>query len=407
MEYGLILGLVGVVAVTSLVFLTDAASSKYQSTASGPGVAVGDDVVAAYANLDSVDVGQGVLTLGYPDVSAIIHQPIPSVSPSFSGGVGTMTFSIRPALPSGLTMSTTTGAITGTPTVKGLTDHTVTVTDQLGTTTQDAFTVTVAGLSVSYANISATRGVAIATQSPTVSGSSGTKTFSISPPLPTGLTMSTTTGAITGTPTVALAASPRTVTLTDTGGGGSSTTTTLNVTVRGISFTTGYSTVSATRGTAISSQTPVTVADASVTAAFTVNPSLPSGLSINSSDGKLSGTPDGAASSRSYTVTVTDDRSYTAQTSVTITVVGLKISNYANITSQPVNAPAPTVTGFVGAKAFSISPALPAGLLLNTTTGAITGTTATKVNKKFTVTVTDAGTAGNTATTAQFTIKLN
>ncbi len=61
-----------------------------------------------------------------------------------------------------------------------------------------------------------TNGVAISTNSPTVTGI--VDSYSVSPSLPTGLSLNTTTGAITGTPSAVTAVATYTVTATNTAG---------------------------------------------------------------------------------------------------------------------------------------------------------------------------------------------
>ena len=77
----------------------------------------------------------------------------------------------------------------------------------------------------------------------TASGGGGAKAFSISPALPTGLSFSTSTGAISGTPTVALSATSFTVTVTDNIGNSSNKSFSLTVTAATPTYTFGtYST---------------------------------------------------------------------------------------------------------------------------------------------------------------------
>ena len=127
------------------------------------------------------------------------------------GGTTPLAYSVLPVLPAGLTMSTTTGAITGTPTVvSAATTYTVTVTDANNATATATFSLTV------NAAVTATQAVPtialtvnhLATPVTPVTGAGGTTplAYSVLPVLPAGLTMSTTTGAITGTPTVVSAA---------------------------------------------------------------------------------------------------------------------------------------------------------------------------------------------------------
>jgi VCBS repeat-containing protein len=64
-----------------------------------------------------------------------------------SGGVAPIRYSISPALPTGLTLSTSTGGITGTPTVTSTaTTYTVTVTDNNNVTASNTFSLTVSAV---------------------------------------------------------------------------------------------------------------------------------------------------------------------------------------------------------------------------------------------------------------------
>jgi hypothetical protein len=89
-----------------------------------------------------------------------------------------------------------------------------------------------AGLSYSSSSINGTAGTAIANLNPTVTGTP--TSYSISPALPAGLSLSTTTGVISGTPSVAAASNTYTVTATNAGG---STTTTLTIKIVSPAFT--------------------------------------------------------------------------------------------------------------------------------------------------------------------------
>jgi hypothetical protein len=87
---------------------------------------------------------------------------------------------------------------------------------------------------LSYANINGTVGTAIGNVNPAVTGTP--TSYSISPALPIGLSLNTTTGVISGTPSVAAASANYTVTATNAGG---STTGTVTVVVNlgGSTFT--------------------------------------------------------------------------------------------------------------------------------------------------------------------------
>jgi autotransporter-associated beta strand protein len=70
--------------------------------------------------------------------------------------------------------------------------------------------------SLSYANINGTVGTAIASVNPTVTGA--VDSYSISPELPAGLSLNTSTGVISGTPSTAAVSAIYTVTATNAGG---------------------------------------------------------------------------------------------------------------------------------------------------------------------------------------------
>ncbi|WMT72491.1 Ig-like domain repeat protein [Bradyrhizobium sp. Ash2021] len=137
-----------------------------------------------------------------------------------SGGASPLTYSVSPGLPTGLSMAPATGAITGTPTVtSSATTYTVTVTDANSATATATFSLTVHGVvtaTQAIASTTLTINVAATPFTPvTGSGGTGALTYSVSPGLPTGLSMAAATGAITGTPNVSSSATTYTVTVTD------------------------------------------------------------------------------------------------------------------------------------------------------------------------------------------------
>jgi sugar lactone lactonase YvrE len=135
-------------------------------------------------------------------------------------------------LPPGLSFDSNTGTFSGTPTAAfATTTYTVTAYNAgVAYTTTITITCT-ATLAISYSpNINVfTLNTNISSQTPpvlTISGASGTKSFTISPTLPTGLSIDGSTGAITGTPTAVSAAKVYTVTCTN---GANTATTTLSI----------------------------------------------------------------------------------------------------------------------------------------------------------------------------------
>jgi O-glycosyl hydrolase len=149
------------------------------------------------------------------------------VQASDSAAGQTLTYSAT-GLPAGLSISSATGLISGTPTTASTNTVTVTATDGTGASGSATFTWTITGTStgntVTVTNPGAqagTVGAAVSVQIKASDSAAGqTLTYSASG-LPAGLSISSTTGLISGTPTTA-GSSSVTVTATDgTGAKGS------------------------------------------------------------------------------------------------------------------------------------------------------------------------------------------
>lgn len=147
-------------------------------------------------------------------------------------------------------------------------------------------------------------------------------------------------------------------------------------------------------GTAI---TPVSPAASSGLSSFTVAPALPAGLSLNSSNGTLAGTPTAVSAAAMYTISASGGGA-SASASLSITV------NPQPPSSPTYGASAITFTAHIAARTFtptagggaatswSITPSLPAGLTFDTTAGTISGTpTATSAPTRYVVTAQNAG----------------
>ena len=162
-------------------------------------------------------------------------------------------------------------------------------------------------------SVSGTVGVAIDSLTPTVTGI--VESYSVSPDLPSGLEINTSTGVISGTPTAVAGSGLYTVTAMNAGG---STTATVTLVVNPVppsdlSYT--PSTLTASVGTPISKLTP---AVQGLVESYSVSPALPQGLELNTLTGEISGTPTEVAVSDSYTVTA---RNAGGTTTTTLTVM--------------------------------------------------------------------------------------
>jgi hypothetical protein len=122
--------------------------------------------------------------------------------------------------------------------------------------------------------------------------------YTVSPSLPSGLSLNARSGVISGTPTQASAAATFLVSATDAGG---RITFPLLLSVTeppsGLSY---LSPVSATVGAALAPQTPNITGSADH---YSVSPNLPPGIVLNGSSGVLAGTPTEARSLAPYTIT--------------------------------------------------------------------------------------------------------
>ena len=169
-------------------------------------------------------------------------------------------------------------------------------------------------LSYSASPISWTQGVAM-TASPTSTGGA-VASYSVTPPLPAGIVLNSSTGVISGTPIKAKAMTTYTVTASNAGG---STTAPVTITVNiAAPLSLAYSSPTAfyTVGMPIPENVPIVTGGAP--AQFSVAPSLPVGLLLSPgapvagpagptiSAGVMVGTPRTASGPTSYTVTATN-----------------------------------------------------------------------------------------------------
>jgi uncharacterized repeat protein (TIGR02543 family) len=302
--------------------------------------------------------------------------PIANLNPTVSGGTAE-SYSVTPNLPTGLSLNTVTGVISGTPTViTPMNTYVVTATNSDGSTTADVvITVSSAApraLSYNSPNVF-TKNIPITNLNPSVSGGAVTS-YSVTPNLPTGLSLNTTTGVISGTPTVITATATHVVTATNADG---STTADVQITVNDVAPNSlSYTTPNVfTKDTLIADLNP-TVSGGGVIS-YNVSPGLPTGLSLNTSTGVISGTPTVISSSATYVVTaVNSGGSINADIVIKVNDIAPHSLSYSTpnvfVRNTRITDLNPTVSG--GAvESYSISPNLPIGLSLRTTTGVISG----------------------------------
>ncbi len=310
----------------------------------------------------TITLGPPVITSGALATGAVAsvfagYQITATNGPLTSGGYGAT------GLPPGLGVSAS-GLIAGTPTASGTFNVQVTATNATATSAAKTVVFTISQFPpviTSPATASGQTGVAFSYQ---ITASNGTSSgFSFTGTLPPGLTLNTTTGLISGTPTAVGSFTPTLTASNGTGNGSQVVTFTIGL---GPPVITSAANAAGSLGIAFSYQITATNNPTSFNAT-----GLPPGLTVNAA-GLISGTPTLLGT---FLANVTaQNGTSTGSQSVTITI-GLL---------APVITSAATTSGTIGL-AFNYqvtasnnptsygATGLPAGISINTATGLISG----------------------------------
>lgn len=236
----------------------------------------------------------------------------------------------------------------------------------------------------------------------------------ISGSLPPELDLNASTGAISGMPTVA-GNYPFTVQVSDSQSPPATASSPFSITVNTTITQLTILTTSLPSGRQNNSYNAMLAATGGITP-YTwsiISGSLPSGLSLNSSTGAITGTATGGGTSN-FTVKVTDSETPPATASVPLSItinpaVPLSITTTSlpdGTAGTPYSASVTAIGGVYPYRWSIISGKFPSGLTLNSSTGAITGTPEVVGTSNFTVQVTDSETPPVSAT-APLSITIN
>ncbi|MGA2132917.1 MAG: putative Ig domain-containing protein [Bryobacteraceae bacterium] len=366
---------------TFTVMVTDAASDTASKTFS---LTISSGVVITTGSLPN-----GEVTAPYAQTLAA------------TGGTGTYTWSVTAgALPPGLTLSSTAGTITGSPTTTSGSPFafTITATDTASNSGFKAFSIgVIAGPGITTTS-PLPAGEVGASYSQTFAASNGTAPYSWSVTggtLPPGLSLAS-TGALTGLPTTA-GLYTFTVTVKDSVNGSASGS--FNVTINSGPTITTSSLPSGEVG--VSYNDTLSASGGSGTGYTWSATGLPSNLTLSTA-GVISGSPSTSTGSPfTVNLTVKDSLGGTGTVSLPLTVlpgVSITTTSLPNGTMGTAYSATLVANGGTTPYTWSVSSgALPAGLTLNASTGAITGTPSTATSGPLSVGFTVKDNVGSTA----------
>ena len=332
-----------------------------------------------------------------------------SATLSASGGTSPYTWSIASGtLPTGISLSASAGTLSGTPSTTISSDAlTFMVTDSshpaLTAMAKLTLTISAAASGMVITTSSLPTGRVNKAYSAALAATGGTTPYAwslVSGTLPSGLSLSASSGAITGIPTVSVTNAPVTFQVSDSSRSPQTATATLTLTISSVAFA--ISTTSLPAGQ-VNTSYSATLSARGGTKPYMwslTGGTLPPGLSFDAANGMITGTPTVAATGVPLVFMAADSSSppLTATANLTLTTnpVTLAITT-GSLPSGQVNTAYSAGLGASGGTpryAWSLtSGSLPAGITLNSSTGMLSGLPTVAVsNTPLTFLVVDSGT---------------
>jgi hypothetical protein len=312
------------------------------------------------------------------------------------GGIGPITYKVTSGtLPTGLSLNSSTGVISGKPTVAKTYNFIVLATDAIAETSYRIYSLTInPPVAISSAALSKwTVNQSGYSQTVSTNGGTGTYTFKVSSgTLPTGLTLNKSTGVISGKPT---AAKTFRFTITATDSVGAAAAHTYSVTINP-AMTVGNPTVSAwTEGKSGFTGT-LTIGHGSPGYSIVGTPTgLPTGLTAVVSGSKISftGTPTVSGTFNDCTIVIKDasGSEITKQFSLTINpAISFLLPSLPTYVLNETYSETVSVTGGTGAVKLQakLSTALPSGIALQFSPSGNSFTISGKTSQSKTITIT-------------------
>jgi len=314
------------------------------------------------------------------------YQITATLAPNSFGAVG---------LPAGLTVNSSSGLISGTPTQSGLFASTISASNGNGTGSR-SLEITILPQAPVISSATTANGMVGSSFSHQITASNNPTSYSVSGALPAGLSLNATSGLISGTPRTAGNATV-TISAINSGGSGSAS---LFIEIAEASPLSPPEIISAlTTSGRVGSAFSYKILGSNSPTLYSLSGSLPQGLTFNATTGRINGTPTEPGDSI-LTIGASNSGGSTTQ-SLAIQILPLppNISSTATVNGPVGSAFSHQITATNSPTSYSITGTLPAGLSLNATSGLISGTPSVAGNASVTVIATNAGGSGNQSLT--------